>query len=548
LEEQELKAELEWTVTNPWQCGIKDIFNIVPHTLLPYTLDLYREEMLKQYKQHGFTKVGLRFTNFFTSPVKIFDAEAYQEYMDVFPYISYAFKDNFKLLKNIKRIINKDNSILFLIIDIDSEFAGGNPSGHAAGQNTTGTTSNPPLHSVVNPAAAPVNPKKRPLCMLLKKLEEIYDIHYQSFKDTDPEVEQKMLLKDFYPAYNLPHNACLRNKGLEVMSIRRHKEASSVLYHSILKTYSFFDTSQLRKSKDLKNNKEIFPYDERTNVSSMHGHATLLSSLFSVHFLAGQICGLKVKETPLIPDIPTRSYLTIAGKQYTYSPYNTFSIEGDMVRGLRSMQVLHSKASKERLSIDFFLIEDFPYLLSTAYICYPQLKSPALLEATAPLEIPLFLLEKDERVHIYCIYKNGSHLQFTQAAEPWQKVLLGSLFFVQKEKLDTLERGATASQPGIVFGFPPNKELSVTTCPFMLEKQPATKNFLLKINPFGSWKPDQAKAAVAKEELFSFFLGVADACPTGLPHFPDYVLKEIPVGIMGDRRPDETLVNDSELV
>ena len=479
LTDEELTKELEWSKTNLKQSGISDLFKTNPNILFPIIPELNRKKAFEIYKNCGYKYIGIPQEPRHVNPFNITSSKS----INLISFVEYYQNPDLDFIKLLKKKLKQQSNDLILMLCYRHSFY------DSIGKDYDNI-------SIIN---------------ILSELEEYFNIticSFDSINTANKDLAQKLSIHD------LPCYPDIRKRGLNSIEYRKeNNDKKENNFDIILNLFnplnSIEDTTE---SKPLENSF----HNSRQNVSSMHGDVILSGNNFSISFSKGLFNGIIKQNKPVSVHKPSQSYVIVSGKKYKYKLLNAFSIEGDRTRGLRSNMSLTINRNNFDFISDFIFVEDFPYLITTSYIQYPEISPKAILQQIAPIEIPLFYFDIQDKIHITCIYSEDSNVKYSIDLKSDLHVLTGNTFYFQN------------NSNGIILGFPHEREPLIGTLQIKIKK--SRKRYLLSINPFGSYLSNEMQYFPGKKAIFSFYIGISRYCPKTIPIFPDYVLDEIPVG------------------
>ncbi len=479
LTDEELRKELEWSKVNLKQSGITDLFKTAPNMLFPIIPELNRKNAFDIYKSCGYKYIGIPQKPEHVNPFNIIDSES----INLISFVEYYKNTDFNFIKLLKKKLNQQSNDLILMLCYRHSFY------DSSGKDYE-------YISIID---------------ILNELEKYFNITICSFNSID--AANKDLTQEL-SVYDLPGYPDIRKRGLNSIKYRKkNKDIEKMDFNIILNLFNPLNSIEdISESKPLENSF----HNSRQNVSSMHGEVILSGNIFSISFLKGHFNGIIKQDKPVSVHKPSQSYVIVSGKKYKYKLLNAFSIEGDRTRGLRSNMLLTINQNNFNFISDFIFVEDFPYLIITSYIQYPEIGPEAILQQIAPIEIPLFYFNIQDKIDVTCIYFDDSNVKYSIDTKSDLHVLIGSTFYFQ------------FGDTGIIFGFPLEREPLIGTVQIKIKK--LKKRYLLSINPFGSYLSNDMKYFPGKKAIFSFYIGISNYCPKTIPIFPDYVLDEIPEG------------------
>ncbi len=293
----------------------------------------------------------------------------------------------------------------------------------------------------------------------------------------------------------------LRDRASSLSAFRTHRQAIEETA-SVLQVLAGF-----RSVAGPARSVGVFPSARRENTAVMMGTVSLSDGAFGAHFDAGRLTGLAWNGRAVTPLVAARSYAGPLHKPRPYEVVNAFALEADRVRGLRSLHRLAGESAA--LSLEYFFVEDFPFLLVTGRVRYPRRRG---LERVSPLEIVVARVPQGEGVKVHVLSRGEAPYEVRVADGDPPICLAGSLFWFE------------GSEGGLLAGFPPVKEPALESVWLRIERVEAGSALFASF--FSS--RDRSGAFLGREELFSLYLGVAFETPPALPVFPRGVLDEIP--------------------
>lgn len=470
LTEREINKELNWCKQNEKGSGIKDIFNLEPDIIFPVIPELNRKNFIQVYKDTGFKYIGISQKQNHINPFNIKNELS----VNLISFIEFYKTTDITFIRALKKVIKHQNNNLILMICYKPSFY-----------------ENHELNDVS-------------IIELITMLEKYFNINFCSFNEINKIDSDTYKQLSFY---DLPSYPEIRKRGLNAIKYRKIDDN----YYQILNVFNPFKPVKIHS--DISPLKSSF-HNSRQNVSVMHGEVVLYGNNFNVNFLNGRLFGINRNNKNISVNRQSESYIVASGKKHKYKLLNAFSIEGERTRGLRSNMVINIDKKVFNFQSDYIFVDDFPYLIVTSYIDYPEIKNHSVLEQIAPIEIPLFYFE--DTVQVTGIYPDNSASSFKVDSTSDFIVATGNIFYFQNE------------ETGILFGYPGDRAPLISTCQIKIQKK--HNKYLLSINPFGSYIFNDLRHYNKRKEIFSFYLGVSEYCPKSIPVLPDYVLNEIPFG------------------
>ena len=159
------------------------------------------------------------------------------------------------------------------------------------------------------------------------------------------------------------------------------------------------------------------------------GTVSLSDGALGAHFDAGRLTGLAWNGRPVTPLEPARSYAGPAARPRQYEVANAFALEADRLRGLRCLHRLAGEPAP--LSLEYFFVEDFQFLLVTGRVRYPRRRG---LERVSPLEIAIARLPEGEAVTVHVLSRGEAPYEVRMADGAPPTLPLGQPLLVRGER------------------------------------------------------------------------------------------------------------------
>ncbi len=231
---------------------------------------------------------------------------------------------------------------------------------------------------------------------------------------------------------------------------------------------------------------------QRVLGSNMTGLTQLSDKNITVYFRKGRFSQIQNLKTPVLRDEIVNTYLRVNKKKYFYSKISAASFIGDRTRGLRESLVLKNIPGQKKEGTfigDYYFTEDYPHLIVSIRIKYPEFDTGQEIGEYSPFEIPVFSLEKGETVSAKALYPGKEICSYSYDPKKTRYVLKGCIFHFRKNN-----RFFSICFPG----------KNINLLPISIRK--SGKNFCLYISPHGSYNPTPGSKLSRTEEHFSFLL------------------------------------------
>jgi len=482
LSYQELEKEIAWSLSNPWNSGLKEVFGANPEIFIPTTTLLSDKRIFTLYQNSGFHYIGMN---------RVFPALFNKEINNLTPviYIDMCALSSIKSLKKqIKTLLKEKHTYFLFLIDINCKIS--NSTLKTIWQNFLKTiewlTKNYALKfcSVTQSQALPHSPFPEP----------------------------------FIETAALANTIMIRHQLLNTIRFKQKKETSDDDFKNILINLSAPFTQDHKTGR--KSKRIIFPSLDRVSDCTMQGNTILAGSDFAANLNNGKLFNLESSHGNfLLIGQNMRSYMQISGKEHIFQNLSSFSVAGEHVRGLRESQKIEIPGNIHpgfQLT-EYIFIDDFPYLLISSKIKYPSLDLKIIMEAIVPFEIPLFII--NDSIDILALSDDTKQVHTLHAAI--------SHYSIPANMVAIPHAGTN-----IIIGFPPEKSSNPGIFEFKIKQ--FKKQTLLSINIFGTYTPVEAKLYNRMTEIFSFYIGISPLLPEKPPYFPAKVLREIPDQVILD--------------
>ncbi|MBN1698874.1 MAG: hypothetical protein JW881_15260 [Spirochaetales bacterium] len=482
----ELEKECEWSIANPWESGIQDIFDILPDSIIPALADVQRKEAADCYKKAGFRTIGIPLQHLSYLPRTFRDSTTRNEPMP-FTFITPAPNMFHELKRGLKKQIEEGRSTFFFLFDCS-----------LIEETVTIPFDYEPFTEVINE--------------LLSK----HKAAFTTITALDDEAIRKMHDPAPFKGFSFIPDCPLWRKNAQSARNDRHLEIkTSRTYKDILRETSPFNLDHVLKKRIQPHQKSMFPPKERINEANMQGNAVLYGEAFSVAFLEGRIHHFIINNKKMNVGEKSRSFINYDDTDYDFQNLSAFSIQGERSRGLRESQKISiEETGKPGIQLtDYYFVDDFQYLLVTSKITYPLLRPKSLIAQLSPFELPLLRFTKNETITIY-IHSAFSISSFPVPHEQRKIITAGELFVVE------------AKDYCILIGYPEKKGSGLQFLEFRVDDE--KKEYILKANPFGTYIASPPEWYNGITEIYTFYIGVDTAVPDVPPDFPAGVLNEIP--------------------
>ena len=246
----------------------------------------------------------------------------------------------------------------------------------------------------------------------------------------------------------------------------------------------------------------------------MPGLAAISEQNQAVQFENGRLKEISFLQTPVTCGFPVVSYISTKEETWFFQSTAAFSFEDEGMRGLRESLTVEaagkdfSPIEEGYLITDYYFREGVQDLVVSVHVRYPEFTLEGTISAFAPLEIPIFVFDRSERIVFQGWYPDGESYSVDIPGEESIFEFPGSAFCVSFGKVHLAVNFACAPS------------IPVTLLPCRITK--IRKNYLFSINPMGSYRPCSAAHLGGVGEYFTFLLkGTEGAIPlidvTSLP-------------------------------
>lgn len=477
---EELKDEIEWAKENPWGTGFKQVFNADPAIWMPMMMDLYRRSSTFFYRDNPkwwieappFKKIEYPLG----SEITLHEGRQASS----FPLLHFP-GPVFKEIRRMYQLVNKKlHTSLAVIIDC--------------------SPMRPEI--VIQSLEALKRGLKKNMGLRFNPIAKLSNSHSGPKKGVgDP-------LRGLVAAGMDPAS---RMNRIEAYSLRVSPQNPG-RNRKVLSTLSVLENPTLHRSSHSFAGE--FP-PERLLIANMPGNTVMREGPFSAHFSEGRLRDFSSNNTHLLAGRPASSYI-LGDNRYDFSKTSSFAFEGDNVRGMRELLLFDHPIAEEpgTLIIDYYTIEDFPYITVSVYAQYPCLSSAQSVKGYALLEVPIFNFRDNSSIFVQSEYPDKSSYERPVPAREEMYLFPGSTFRFSNE-----ETGAT-----LLLAFPKEKQHITEALPVRVSKQ--GKVFTFSINPWGSYTPLPLEHIRGGKEHFSFFLA-AGLTPPSPPEESKQVQKEL---------------------
>ena len=464
---EELRREIKWSLHNSAGSGLTDRFQSISSLFFPMAPDPFRDAAIQLYEEAGITHV-LWLENQGRDTL-FFDVEN-KRISETVQTICFPSAD---IGKRLRTLVKSRDSRLHILLPLFPDLK----SAKSYGDWLVGV-----LHAVERRFRIETP------CMQPLSTEHAY-----------PESSKAHQIV-------VPFNRTMHIDLQKISGYRSKREIQAATYRNLLQSYGPYTRSKSRRKKTTSS---PAVGRERQNIAAMSGSAAIYGEGFTAHFESGRFLGLQRpgSETPLPP--AADSYCRFNGEKRAYRTIGTFSIEDRNLRGLREVETLEVQGIETpgSLRIDYFCVEDYPYLFINCWSRYPGVPGLWEMERAVPLEMTLITIEKGSSLSLHSLYPDGSRSHIRPQKPPWQQNMAGGLFC------------ADCGGVFMCLGFPPP---TIGYCAFRIEENET--QYRLKAAPFqleGEWNPEETA-------VFSLYVGLEEQLPASLPVFSDSLLKEIP--------------------
>lgn len=466
LQVDELRKELEWSSTNPWNEDLKTAFGSERvAALFPFSLDLWRERSRSVYSEASrLLAVDPR-----TGELVTVDDESFTS----IPLLMPARFDHRRLGKKLLRFYRRDayDSVGIIVDGLEVR-----PEELAA------------IFELVDEL------RERRSGFAVRLIDELPDAA------SAPSGDLPSLALRVVEVPNDPVSRANRLHGPE--KAKGRKRGADELIRRRLEGLAPVEPSGEHSVRDRASGPRV---DDRTLVADMSGIVNLSESQLTARFDGGRLAGMAHGQTKVVVEKPIRSYLQFAGSGREFATVSSFSFEGEHCRGLRTILALDGDGIGQPGQIveDYYFEDGKSDLLVTVTVTYPEITGADIVEEYAVLELPLFSLGADEVIEAECEYPDGERYTARINAQPHPFQLAGRRFCFR----------AGSGEFRLAFPDLPNAIPEVVGARFRRDGD----GYTLCVNPRGSYSSSPAAAFTAVAEQFHLAVSVAASRPQGSP-------------------------------
>jgi len=472
LLKEELEKEIDWGLSNPWSSGVKDLFDIYPDAWIPADIDLLRSPLKFFYDSYPYIWIILPGAESGEPGVKC----VYKTDVLVFPSLFLNGMEDFPLLKKIKKNASRLQRPMFIYFYLE------------------GPESLPSLEQFFNVAERLYSSK-----WIISF--DCLDTHLLQRQEKGSRDDTEAVSKEVIP--HSPLHRLVRMDGF-----RNHMPLTEPAQDE--KTASFlhdFGNACSNRSPDIPKTFDTpFSIKERSLFANMPGLATISEKNQAIQFDNGRLKEICFLQTPITCGIPVTSYISTKEETWYFQSTSAFSFEDEGVRGLRESLIVEASGKdffpKETgyLITDYYFQEGVQDLVIAVHIRYPEFNGNGTLSAFAPLEIPVFLFDRSEKIIVQGWYPDGESYSVDISSAETIYEFPGSAFCISSGKLH------------LALNFACGSTIPVTLLPCRVTSR--KKLSLFSINPMGSYRPCRSDYVGGFGEYFSFLLkGIEGAIP-----------------------------------
>lgn len=512
LTENELKKEIDWTWSNPWDSGFNELVPVDTDIMMPAQMDLLRTGSRNLYTDRELTWLMYppKFGEVRENKIELEDLEIYDQ-GNIYSLPLLRLPVAGALLSRImKKVIRKQIRQVAVVVDC-----------------TLGI-------------------EAEELAELFELITRLNSKHAIDFIQIGKWLTPDNLVRlgtggktmeialppripgsplPFLSLYNDPADRVPRAEGARKRFILRENENSSTkesLLRTILWKNSMYKRSEASGSKEPRH-----PYEnpvERSLIADMPGTVLLKEHPFEAQFTNGRFTNILDSRGPLLAGEQAQSYLCTKDLCFTYDGSGVYSFENDDIRGLREIMQLETPMSRgnARLVADCMFIGEFPYLFLSVDIEYPVFSGYHPVTAYAPMEIPLFYLTAEEYVTCVGTYPDGSNYRVNIPAQENAYDLPGTRFLFVKDN----------SYFSLLF--PPLREYPVEIVPVKVKHLKGQS--LFSINPKGSYTETNSRLLSGYTEHFTLMIAAGTHEGVGNVAIPSEVLGALQRPWVGQKR------------
>ncbi|MBN1798534.1 MAG: hypothetical protein JW822_08145 [Spirochaetales bacterium] len=479
LETSELEKELAWCFSNPWKQGIKDQFKQSPQIVMPHIPDIMRKSSLKAYHQNGFAFLGLPFTNSLNGSYR-FGPWQTQAPLKIFYYQHITFHKN-ELKSTLPHNPDKHTSAVFILFDI-----------HTAETDVV-------------------------LEGIIQSLSKRFHIRFASLQDKPVTHTEKKADADFNYTPPLPCNPRARLYLKNASALKNKDPQKEIDIQNTLKLISFNNMDLISKKIERIQSSAKKSFLKPKIISAhMPGQVTLPGANFDVIFSGGRLHSIIKDGKHYTLTNTLDSFIKTKKRTYRYATGSVFSFEDESSRGLLEKTTCTLPGISEASSIirEYSYVGDFPYLLISMEVIYPEISKLSSSIQFAPFELALMKFKKGELPLIHSLYSDGTGYQIRLSDLTAVYNLAGSMFYLPLH------------DSYLILGFTPQKSPGVQSVQLRIEQKKQT--CYLYVSFYGTYHPEEAIFYENTREVHSLFIGIKDQAPKKIPFFPQAVLKKLP--------------------
>ncbi len=460
----ELDKELCWTTRNPWSTGVMDLFDAKPSALAPRLSDLERPAALELYRSSGFGRLCVELER--AARPRSLDGLTLVPVIRLAPRAGPATETS----RRIRRAAGQDALLMIELSAFPSEQA---------------------FQSFFDELLKAVSSSG----IVLSTIEDVDGRAGTLTPTSAPGAPW-----DELPASLLRHRLSLAS------AYQRKKKKKNEDYRKILNLLAFppgFAESPMEGNAVAPSARKD---NGKTLVAHMQGDVALAGRDFDVRLSGGRFSGIVYRGRYLLPNIPASSFMTICGKTFHFKTRSSISFEGDDGTGLRDELSLETgngrrhreavDASRCNLAIEYEFRGDAPELFIGAVLSYPLFTAGQIVEALAPLAIPLTELRGHGPARVEAICPDGSRAVHVITERDGWKPVSAMTWLVEAQGARILLHTAPPAEKRWGLGF------------FRITR--SRRRRLLEANPFGSAIPTPGPLISGKTEAFTLFIGIEE--------------------------------------
>jgi len=475
----ELEKELTWCFSNPWKHGIIEQFKQSPYIIIPYIPDIMRKASLRAYHKNGFSLLGLPFSNSLNG-IYMFGPWEVQTHLKIFCYqhITHYKKETKSTLPY---NLDRHTSHLFILFDV-----------HTA-----------ETHLVLED--------------IIQTLSKRFHVQFASLKEKTVSRAGKKELTNL--SYNppLPCNPRARIYLKNASALKTKDPQTESDIRNILKLISFNNLDLTSKKIELIHSSGKKTFLKPKIISAhMPGQVTLPGANFDVVFSGGKLHAILKGAKQYTTGRALDSLIKTNKRTYMYTAGSIFSFEDEDSRGLLEKISCHLPGIAEASTIirEYSYVGDFPYLLITMEVTYPEISKLPEITQVSPFELAVLKFKKHEIPVLHSLYSDGTCYQvsFNDLSAIYN--VAGSMFYLP------------LYDSYLVLGFIPQKNPAVQSIQLRIEQK--NHDCYLYASFYGTYNHEETAFYDNTKEVFSLFVGIKDQIPKKIPFFPQSVLKTLP--------------------